>query len=129
MPQGRAGICDSLYGAYEDSEQFLVIQPARDLRPHVDYLGSGVIYVLLQGREVSVWRPFRTRIDPTSILASGHRRDLVEHELRGPRYDLDMKPGDALFIPPLFPHLVRNLSGSVFMGSTSSRGRSVAWRK
>ena len=70
--------------------------------------------MLLQGRKkVSVWLPFpdddRSNL---SILASGHRRDVdVEHELRGPRFDLDMRPGDALFIPPLFPHLVRNYEG------------------
>jgi hypothetical protein len=114
--KGVPRFATALYGAYDDSEQFLVVQPgpSGDLRPHVDYLGSGVIYVLLQGKKrVSVWRPFpdedRSNL---SILASGHRRDVdVEHELRGPRYDLDMRPGDALFIPPLFPHLVRNYEG------------------
>mmetsp|Transcript_15556 Transcript_15556/g.40942 ORF Transcript_15556/g.40942 Transcript_15556/m.40942 type:complete len:973 (-) Transcript_15556:15-2933(-) len=114
--KGVPRFATALYGAYEDSEQFLVIQPgpSGDLRPHVDYLGSGVIYVLLQGKKkVSVWLPFldddRSNL---SILASGHRRDVdVEDQLRGPRFDLDMRPGDALFIPPLFPHLVRNFEG------------------
>ena len=60
-----------------------------------------------------MWLPFpdddRSNL---SILASGHRRDVdVEDQLRGPRFDLDMRPGDALFIPPLFPHLVRNFEG------------------
>ena len=108
----------ALYGAYEDSEQFLVLQPgpSGDLRPHVDYLGSGVVYVLLQGRKkVSVWPPFAVGQNGRmnlSVLASGHRRDIdCEALLGGKRYDLEMRPGDALFIPPLFPHLVRNHEG------------------
>ena len=68
--KGVPRFATALYGAYEDSEQFLVVQPgpSGDLRPHVDYLGSGVIYVCYSraGRKSQCGGPFRTRIDRIS---------------------------------------------------------------
>ncbi|KAH8069237.1 hypothetical protein JL721_6056 [Aureococcus anophagefferens] len=106
-----------VYDAYDDDAQFLVLQPGPggDLRPHVDYLASGVLYMLLHGRKrISVWAPSDANL---ATLADGYVEDRdVEADLGGDRWTIDAEAGDAVFIPPGCPHVVRNV-----------RGGSVAW--
>ncbi|KAH8094141.1 hypothetical protein JL720_4131 [Aureococcus anophagefferens] len=116
-PAARAAFARDVYDAYDDDAQFLVLQPGPggDLRPHVDYLASGVLYMLLHGRKrISVWAPSDANL---ATLADGYVEDRdVEADLGGDRWTIDAEAGDAVFIPPGCPHVVRNV-----------RGGSVAW--
>ncbi|KAK7253794.1 hypothetical protein SO694_00002667 [Aureococcus anophagefferens] len=71
--------------------------------------------MLLHGRKrISVWAPSDANL---ATLADGYVEDRdVEADLGGDRWTIDAEAGDAVFIPPGCPHVVRNV-----------RGGSVAW--
>lgn len=97
LPEFAVELC----GGYADAQQYLLVEPGAKLyKPTISHMASAkVLVVFFGGFKCTIWRPTEANVVAVADLATG-----ADANLQGRCYEYDVEAGDAIVVPPGYPH-------------------------